>query len=75
MRKPEGVDKAHLYWSSVCTSGWVDVEWKARHDAPDVLPPGLRATLKAIEGNDAYLYRNDLGVLRVPAHTLEPWHR
>lgn len=70
-----GVTEQHLPWSSVATSGWVDVEWKARHDAPDVLPPGLRATLKHLKGNDAYLYRTDLGVLRVPAHVLEPWHR
>lgn len=75
MADPYGVKPQHLYWSSVATSGWVDVEWKARHDAPDVLPPGLRATLKAIEGNNAFLYRTDLGVLRVPAHVLEPWHR
>jgi hypothetical protein len=71
-----GVEKKHVYWSSVATSGWVDVEWKSRHEAPDRLPPGLRATLKDIdEYGDAFLYRDDMGVLRVPAHVLEPWHR
>lgn len=71
-----GVERKHIYWSSVATSGWVDVEWAARSDAPTVLPPGTRASLKHIDEYDnAYLYRSDLGVLRVPAHVLEPWHR
>lgn len=79
----EGVEKKHVYWSSVATSGWVDVEWAARgfreevgvQGALRVLPPGLRATLKSVEGNNAFLYRDDMGVMRVPAHVLEPWHR
>lgn len=71
-----GVDQKHTYWSSVATSGWVDVDWAARDDAPSVLPPGTRATLKHVDRNDnAYLYRSDLGVLRVPSWVLEPWHR
>lgn len=71
-----GVDQKHTAWSSVCTSGWVDVEWKARHDAPDRLPPGYRMTLKHVDAvGDAWLYRNDIGVIRVPSHVLEPWHR
>lgn len=71
-----GVQEQHTYWSSVCTSGWVDVEWKARHDAPDRLPPGYRMTLKDIDRDDmATCYRTDLGVIRVPSWVLEPWHR
>lgn len=71
-----GVEKKHTYWSSVCTSGWVDVEFKSRHEAPDVLPPGLRMTLKDIDANDmAWCYRDDMGVLMVPSWVLEPWHR
>jgi hypothetical protein len=70
------VERKHTYWSSVATSGWVDVDWASREDAPTVLPPGTRATLKHIdEYGDAFLYRTDLGVLRVPSHTLEAWHR
>lgn len=70
-----GVQPQHVYWSSVVTAGWVDVDWAARHDAPEHLPPGLRATLKDIKGNDAFIYRDDMGVMRVPAHVLDPWHR
>lgn len=78
-----GVTPTHMHWSSVCTSGWVDVDWAARGFRDEVgsqgalreLPPGLRATLKSVEGNHAFLYRDDMGVMRVPAHVLEPWHR
>ena len=72
----ERVDPIHVYWSSVCTSGWVDVEWKARHEAPDRLPPGCRVTLKHIDKADnAWVYRDDMGVMRMPAWVLEPYHR
>lgn len=84
MASPQhGVTSTHTYWSSVCTSGWVDVEVAYRgftdeigsQGAPRMLPPGLRATLKDVVGNDAFIFRDDMGVMRVPAHVLEPWHR
>ena len=78
-----GVKPYHTAWSSVCTSGWVEVEEASRGYRDEIgsqgalrkLPPGLRATLKDVVDNDAYIYRDDMGVMRVPAHVLEPWHR
>jgi len=79
MTKPAdyGVKPKHTVWSSVCTSGYVDVEWGSRSSGvPTTLPPGYRMILKDIDSDDiATCYRDDVGVIRVPAWTLEPWHR
>jgi len=84
MSRPEWVKSQHISWASVCTSGWVDVEWAARGFREDVggesayrhLPPGYRVSLKHIDKDDmAYVYRGDTGVMKVPAWCLEPWQR
>lgn len=76
MAKAEWVKPEHTVWASVATAGWVDVEWKNRHEAPDRLPPGLRMTLKHVDREDqAWVYRDDMGVMRVPAWCLDPWDR
>ena len=76
MALPQWVKPEHIAWSSVITAGPVDIEWKSRHEGPDHLPGGYRMSLRDIDKQDiATCYREEIGVVRLPAWCLDPWDR
>lgn len=74
---PATVSRKHI-GKVVISAGWIDLDLEPRavgynNGSLRHIPPGYRMTLKGIDGDYAFTYRSDEGVIRVPYVLLESW--